>query len=603
MLSFFLVSNTFGLDYRVNSKLYNHLFEINKNWQLHQNEVPNELISFHSDRERIQMHLLLVEKSLRNTHSGKRTDQQNQNRATSLDILHTYALAGKFPINTGHKTRQPYFIDNFGTHCAVGFLVKETGFPEISKAISETQNFAYVKEIVSPELVKWSVEYGFTLEELAWIQPGYAPTQTYSQVGGGTNGNVTCSKSSGNRLLVGGDFTELDSLPCLNVGYYSDNHLSCFGNGIAGKVIGIREFGVNGVIVGGEFESNGVIYPLAKFDGNTWTYIEIPNVPNARATCFTDFLSGPLIGPEMAVSVSAPSIPNGQEVWFFQGGWFEFAYVPGVIYDMALGNSVIFAGQFDSIQIQNSGLNPSWFQAKNFVVDNSGNWISSSDWVPDTIFSILTQGNTIYLGGYAGINPNGTALTRYVNGVTQPLITNTNYPYSDPKTVRDIAQASNSNLIIGGDLNISTNWGTYGRGIFTYDYSNSVLTPYADLDTTVNTIAFFNDKYYFGGIFTKNQFSTTQNKNHLIVLNGYVGIEETANLNYTLSPNPSTGNLNISNINQASIKSIEILDLQGKICHESQTTELDLAHLKSGTYLVRVVATDGSSTTKKWVKE
>jgi hypothetical protein len=602
MLSFFLVSNTFGLDYRVNSKLYNHLFEINKNWQLHQNEVPNELISFHSDRERIQMHLLLVEKSLRNTHSGKRTAQQNQNRATSLDILHTYALAGKFPINTGHKTRQPYFIDNFGTHCAVGFLVKETGFPEISKAISETQNFAYVKEIVSPELVQWSREYGFTLEELAWIQPSYAPTQTYAQVGGGTNGRVTCSKSKNGRLYFGGNFTELDSLPCLNVGYFSNDQLHCFGNGIAGKVIGIAEFGTNGVIVGGEFESGGVTYPMAKYDGNIWTYQEIPGVPNARATSFQSDING----LDIKIAVSAPSIQNGQEIWYFMGGWSQIAFVPGIIYDMDFSYQTILAGHFDSIQIINSA--PYWVEAKNFVVANGSTWSSAVDWVPDTVFSILSQGNTLYVGGSAGSSANGTALMRFLNGVAQPLLTNSTYPpiMVAPLCVYDLLQSTNSSLIIGGDLKIYTNWGTYGQNLFTYDLANSTLIPLAILDSTVQTIAEFENKFYFGGDFTYNGYDPAFSPplNHLIYLDGNLGIQEQMSaLQLAIFPNPSKGNLSIQGIDEERIQSIEILDLQGKICHESKTTELDLAHLRSGTYLVRVVATDGSSTIKKWVKE
>jgi len=601
VLIFSVSASAFALQHKNTSSVYEHMLEINKNWQKGHAQNYNQLISFESDIDRIQMHLLFVEQALLAKSTKHLSEKQKLNRVDMLGVLHSYALNKLFPINTGHSVRQPYFIDNFGTHCAVGFLVKKSGFGDISKAIAEKQNFAYVREIVSPDLAQWSKVFGFTLEELAWIQPGYAPSQTYSQVGGGTNGNVTCSKSFGNRLIVGGDFTELDSLPCLNVGYYSNNQLSCYGNGIAGKVIGISELGANGVIVAGEFESNGVIYPLAKYDGNAWTYIEIPNVPNARATSFTSLLAGPIFAPQIVVSVNAPSIPNGQEVWFLQGGWQKVAYVPGVIYDIGFSNSFVLAGAFDSIEVQNSSSIPYWIPAKNFVIENFGTWSSSTDWVPDTIFSVLTQGNTIYFGGSAGVSPNGTALMRYVNGVSQPLITNTNYPYSDPKTVRDIAMGPNSTLLIGGDLNISTDWAIYGRGIFTYDFSNSILTPVAYLDSTVNTIAFFNDKYYFGGVFTKNHYSTIQDKNHLILLNGYLGItEENLVVEFSLSPNPSKGNLSIKGTN---INKVEILDPMGKIIHTGNKTEMDLHHLPAGIYLVRITDQTGNAGTKRWIKE
>jgi hypothetical protein len=596
---FFITSHfAFGLHHAEKTNLYDHLFEVNENWKFHKVEISSELFSFKRDIERIQTHLLLVEKSLRNVEVSDLTKQQLSNRLKTLNILHQYALDGKFPINTSHAVRQPYFIDIYGTHCAVGFLVKETGFAEISLAISEKQNFSYVKEILSLDLVKWSEDFGFTLDELAWIQPGYPPTQTYSQVRGGTNGTVTCSKTFFNRLYIGGNFTEFDSLPCLNVGFFNNNQLNCFGNGIAGKVVGVAEFGANGVIVAGEFESNGVIYPLAKYDGNTWNYIEIPGVPNARATCFTSSTEG----LDIKIAVSAPSISNGQEVWFLMGGWHKLAFVPGIIYDMDFSYSYVFAGHFDSIQMMNPI--PYWVQAKNFAVAYSGNWASSIDWVPDTIYSILSQGNTVYLGGYAGTDANGTALMRFVNGVAQPLISNSTYQIASPIAVKDIAIASNSSLIVGGDLNINTLF-TYGRNLFTYDLLNSILSPISLLDSTVHTIASLNGKFYIGGDFTYNGFAQnpSQPLNYLIYLDEVLNIpEENGAIQLVLSPNPSEGKLTINGIDKELIKSIEILDLQGKICHTANMIELDLTSLNSGTYFVRVLKTDGSTSTTKWVK-
>lgn len=598
----FFNSWAFSLNHTENRSLYDHLFEVNENWRDFKNVIPNQYLSFQTDVERIQMHLDWVEKILRNSENSELSVEQKLNRQNTLDILHQYTLDGNFPINTGHAGRQPYFIDVYGTHCAVGFLVKETGFGHISKAIAEKQNFAYVKEIVSSELVQWSVDFGFTLDELALIQPGYAPAYNYSQVGNGANGSVTCSNSFGNKLIVGGAFTELDGLPCMNVGYYSNNQLSCYGNGIAGKVIGVAENGANGVTVAGKFESNGIIYPLAQFDGNTWTYIEIPNIPNASATCFVSTFNG----PQITIAVNAPSIPSGQEIWMYFGSWTKLANVPGVIYDMSFNYSYVFAGHFDSIQmISQSSTN--WVQAKNFVSQGSGNWLSATDWVPDTIYSILSQGNTLYLGGYAGAGPNGTALTRIVNGVAQPLLTNTTYyPSTSPLIVKDIANYTNSNLLIGGDLKIYTDFNTFGKNLFTYDLTNSALIPAADLDSTVHTIASFENNYYFGGDFIEesNFWNNGEPLNHLIYLDEPLGLtEETLDLQFALSPNPSKGNLNISNINEETIKSIEILDLQGKICHQTKNTDLNLTYLKAGTYFVRIETTSGATSTKKWVKE
>jgi len=68
----FISSNfAFGLNHSVKANLYDHMFEINENWKFHQGEISNESVSFKGDIERIQTHLLLVEKSLRNVEVSK----------------------------------------------------------------------------------------------------------------------------------------------------------------------------------------------------------------------------------------------------------------------------------------------------------------------------------------------------------------------------------------------------------------------------------------------------------------------------------------------------------------------------------------------------
>lgn len=166
------------------------LENLNKNWKDKNLNYPilRERIPLTDDVSLIQMHLTLVEKTLRNKKVDNLSAEQKQNRIKCLDILHIYSTNGVFPKNLYHSTRTPYFIDKFGTACAVGQLIISTGYGEFAKKVMEENNNAYISELNSQysEINKWATEFGFTIDELAWIQPCYC-----SMFGTGTV-NVSC---------------------------------------------------------------------------------------------------------------------------------------------------------------------------------------------------------------------------------------------------------------------------------------------------------------------------------------------------------------------------------------------------------------------------
>ncbi len=84
-------------------------------------------------------------------------------------------LRGSFPINTFHEKRTTYFIDIYGTAGAVGQLIIESGYRDFSTRISEEYNYDFIHQLNSkyPDLKVWALDHGFTLDELAWIQPAY----------------------------------------------------------------------------------------------------------------------------------------------------------------------------------------------------------------------------------------------------------------------------------------------------------------------------------------------------------------------------------------------------------------------------------------------
>lgn len=154
--------------------LYDQLCTFNYNWQKYADKVENKgAIHFNSDQEYVATHLLHVIPILKANSTDHLTAQQQETRAQLIKILDRYRLRGKFPINYYKKERIPVFIDEHNTHCAVGYLLKETGFGHVARRISTKNNYAWVKEIDDPALPEWQAFSGFSLEELKLIQGAY----------------------------------------------------------------------------------------------------------------------------------------------------------------------------------------------------------------------------------------------------------------------------------------------------------------------------------------------------------------------------------------------------------------------------------------------
>jgi antitoxin component YwqK of YwqJK toxin-antitoxin module len=154
--------------------LYDQLCRFNFNWKKYALQKPQgEAISFRSDKEYIQTHLKNVLVVLRSNPTENLNAQQLQSRTHLIDVLAAYREAGIFPKNLYRRERLPVFIDEFNTHCAVGFLMRETGHENLAQRIAAADNYVWVKDIHDPELLVWQNASGFTVEELKLIQGAY----------------------------------------------------------------------------------------------------------------------------------------------------------------------------------------------------------------------------------------------------------------------------------------------------------------------------------------------------------------------------------------------------------------------------------------------
>ncbi len=277
---FCLSSFSKSIDPTATKMIFDHMVEVNKEW-LKQSNLPKELfqsIAFNNDIERIQLHLQLVEQILRNNTSKSLSKTQKANRLKHLKVLRLYLKKGLFPINLHHKERTPYFIDHLGIACAVGHLMNEDEQENLTSLIKQEFNNGYINElkIHYPAIEDWAKINGFTIDELAWIQPAYGSHNQSIIDAGEIDGAIYASAVDPitNEYIFAGNFTTVNGIQNLgSIIVYDGDQVSNLGTGVQGSIYAL-EFFNNTLYAGGDFYINGEISNLAYFDGNSWISIQ-----------------------------------------------------------------------------------------------------------------------------------------------------------------------------------------------------------------------------------------------------------------------------------------------------------------------------------------
>ena len=97
-------------------------------------------------------------------------------RRLNVDRLARYRDRGLFPQNEGHADFSvPIFVDRHDTACAVGHLMRESGWVGEVAWIANVDLMVYAPDAYSGPLIRWAMYSGLTLEEAALIQPAYPP--------------------------------------------------------------------------------------------------------------------------------------------------------------------------------------------------------------------------------------------------------------------------------------------------------------------------------------------------------------------------------------------------------------------------------------------
>ncbi|QEF98332.1 Ankyrin repeat protein [Stieleria maiorica] len=158
--------------------LYKRLCELNTNWNGYapRFEILNGTFPIDDEIALIQTHLKLVIAQLRSADISHLSDSQLAQRNAHLQILQTYMADGNFPQNIFVTGRRPVFIDPWGTHCAVGHLIATSGHSRLADVINREHRLDYLRDIRTAGLAQWQHASGFSLDELALIQPTYRST-------------------------------------------------------------------------------------------------------------------------------------------------------------------------------------------------------------------------------------------------------------------------------------------------------------------------------------------------------------------------------------------------------------------------------------------
>jgi hypothetical protein len=537
----------------------NHQTDLPHNWQFEQVHPA-------SFTEAITIHLLHVEEVLALRTTEHLNQNQIKNRFNLLKTLHNYALAGKFPQNTHYSFQTPIFIDDFNTHCAVGYLMQQSGSENLAKKISNEQNLAYVKEINVEGVAQWANEHGFSLDELAWIQPGYPPATVLTPLLNGVNGTVYSIAEYQGQLYAAGSFDTADVSPANNIATYISGFAGWLWTEVDGGTNGpIRKlFEFNGdLIAAGDFSSAGGVNArsVAKLHNGQWEamgeglngIVYDLEVFNGSLYAFGDFeITG--------------SDTNGEDVAIWNGSaWDDVGLVT---------NGAVYAAHATDMMLHIAG---------NFSVCGG---ITTNNIASYNGFLISTPGEGIPAPVYDVIEWNGTltAATKIKQGLdTLGVMQFNNGNWDCLPGVRESVYADStaqfkSLLIYDDELYVTgkffiESFMIYGSGVARWTNSETYPEPLTFVLDTVFTSIYLDD-YIIGGDFHIPQSTP---------VNAIAKVENFTTSNNTFSksnkssliayPNPSNSE-KIKFINADNLEWLRVYDLQGKFLNQFDKSQI-----------------------------
>lgn len=578
---------------------------VNVCWNDQRDIDMNTLPAYHSMSETawIQLHLALVEQTLRKRPVAGLSPIQLKNRLDALDQLKAYGLAGKFPQNEDYAYRTPIFIDKHNTFCAVGYLLKTSGHEDISRMISSATNLAYVKDMQYPQLDQWAADHGFTKDELAWIQPGYPPGGEASRVGDGVDGVVheMYADDAAGKLYVGGNFVNVDStIEANNIAYVTEQHGTytwhSMSGGVNGPVYAIAAYDGK-IFVAGHFSQAGDqnVNNVAYWDGASWhgvgcTYGTILDLIVYKNELYA---SGDF---DICAALSEVNVAKWDGTQ-----WQQMPGLDGKVNTMAvLGSDLVLGGSF---LYQNDKVNVIRWNAQQHYQSfaaGSAQEVIDLEWYGDTLYAACGHTGPVESGNYL-MRLNG-------NSWTAPAeLSIFSFSSPDDEVSLNTLCVSGGNMMIGGKFNYNPGVGIFGQNCITLVGEHIGNGNWFLLDSTVHKMVQFKGELFTGGAFKHGGTMSNEQLNGIArsAVPASTGIGDiNADLAFHLYPNPlSGGRLQIEN--NFGANHLTLTDLAGRniaslpLRAGAQQQQIQLPSINAGIYMISISNAKGERKIKK----
>lgn len=587
-----LAAVLFSLTVKANATL-EQLLSVNKNWIFYQDAVAkcngkqakNES-SFLSHEAIIKEHLQLVHTILSEKSTAHLSEKAKANRKTLLVALSKYAAAGQFPKNIFLPFTNPVFIDDEQTHCAVGYLMQQSGAEALAQEINNTERFDYIKEISNHQVPTWAEENGFTLAELAWIQPAYAAMENMGKVEDGVNGAINCIvKIDANNYIIGGDFTkELK-------GNTTCNHLASlnFQNGV--WKIAAMQNGVNGsvhalfldgskIIIGGKFNNaNGVAVQ------NIATYDLLSSSQPFAAMGALDSTVRCIIKYDNKIFAGG-AFTNIFKVWQ-NNVWqtLPFSLVDlGEVRTMEVFNNELYIG--GNFELLTGAL-----RKHIAIYDAATGYFKASHMGNKTPVNDFCIFNNELYAGCDFVDGTDTCYMSKLGANNWDVLPNNGY--MNGSKIKRIIVKDNSMYTLGQFT--STGMMSFGNNIckVTPQGSNLMYEQMLTIDNAINDGIFVDDKLLLVGDFVNNTNSNQPPYTQTLNKIGYISMGPSAlpivaKNEISLFPNPSTNAITISGSSDLLAKAyrFQIINVAGQVVKSDQlkTEKINIQELPIGSY-------------------
>lgn len=584
--------------------LYSSLVEVNHRWTF-ESDFPSQVFEWAAEDNPIQTHLWLVQQTLAERNVDHLNENQKQNRLRSLAILGDYALKGEFPNNITHKNRRPVFIGTNGNYCAVGHLIKESGFKPLALKISSKMNYDYLLEMKDSELNSWVANSGFTAQELAWIQPGYPPQSLAEKMGEGFNAPVhVIFKNSSQEIMAGGVFDSSGTIAAKGLATWTSGIVGFdwlrFGiTGLQYSVEDMVEFNGGIVAAGNIYQADSVYVGsgVAFWDGTKWSemgsfYVgALPNIVYDVEVYMGELYAAGMFRPDFNAPVQFHNFAkwNGTAWTGLQGS------PQGVVYSLELHKGeLILGGSFNSIDT---------VSYDHIAAYDGSQFKQLANGLKTPIYALKSVGDTLFAGGdfLNGSLQDTFGFGYYTNGHWTRVLSP--YLHIDGWGKRvECIESTPYGIFLGGDIDYQPLVGVYAKNLLRF--SHGELEPFAILDSTVKALKYSNGNLYVGGNFTKSTigFSPQDSLNHIVYYNlshQFSLNEKSGALKGELFPNPAKRNFTLRLEGQEKVLGFDLYDLLGKKVDFQLEMVSDLEYnfsapkLPKGIYILKIQTEKG----------